>query len=194
MPTGQESRCAIRAGLLTMPAWVMFPLSLCLRRALRRSRAPSVGELDVATVAEAIPHIVWMADSSGSGDYLDSRALDLTGLTPEALSGSGWLDAVHPGDRELAGAEWADAVASGQPYLAEYRVRDRDGLYRRMQARALPIRAASGEVVRWIGTWTDVEDDRLVGDQLESSRRQVSEALALVGRIRSLGPVGVRVH
>jgi len=54
-------------------------------------------------------------------------------------------------------------------------VRDRDGHYRRMQGRARPIRAASGEVIRWIGTWTDVEDDRLLRDQLKSSQRQLSE-------------------
>jgi PAS domain S-box-containing protein len=149
-------------------------------------KSRSVSELDVA---EAIPHIVWMADSSGFGDYLTSRTLELTGLTPDGLSGSGWLDAVHPGDRERARAEWADAVASGRAYLAEYRVRDRAGLYRRMQARALPIRAVSGEVMRWIGTWTDVEDDRLVRDQLESSRRQLSEALALADAIEASAPV-----
>ena len=63
-----------------------------------KPKQTSVGELDVATVAEAIPHIVWMTDSSGFGDYLNSSALELTGLGAEALSGSGWLEAVHPGD------------------------------------------------------------------------------------------------
>ena len=150
---------------------------------------PPVDELDVATVAEAIPHIMWMADSSGSGDFLNSRALELTGLTPEALRGTGWLDTVHPGDRKLAAAAWANAVANGQPYLTEYRVRSRNGQYRRMQARALPIRAASGEVLRWVGTWTDVEDDRLVGDRSESSRRQASEALALVDAFDASAPL-----
>jgi PAS domain S-box-containing protein len=152
-------------------------------------KRPSVGELDVATVTEAIPHIVWIADSSGFGDYLNSSALKLTGLSPEELNGSGWLDAVHPGDRDLAAAQWADAVSSGQPYQAEYRVRDRDGLYRRMQARALPMRAVSGEVVRWIGTWTDVEDERLLRDQLESTQRRMSQALALVDAFEASAPL-----
>ncbi|MCW2528731.1 MAG: hypothetical protein JWM76_3591 [Pseudonocardiales bacterium] len=150
---------------------------------------PSLGELDVTTVAEAIPHIVWMADSAGFGNYLNRRALDLTGLPPEALSGSGWLDAVHPGDRKLAGTGWTEAMASAQPYQAEYRVRDREGIYRRMQTRAFPIKADSGEVVRWVGTWTDVEDDRRVGDQLGSSRREVSEVLALVDAFEASVPL-----
>jgi PAS domain S-box-containing protein len=148
-----------------------------------------VAELDAATMAEAIPHAVWMADSVGSGNYLNRLALELTGLTAEALSGSGWLDAVHPGDRSLAAGQWAESVATGQPFQVEYRVRDRDGLYRRMQARAQPIRAVSGEILRWVGTWTDVEDDRRVGDQSESSRRQVSEALALVDAFEASAPV-----
>jgi len=150
---------------------------------------PSVGALDVATMAEAIPHIVWMTDSSGAGDYLNSRALELTGLTPQDLIGSGWLQAVHPDDRERAASRWVDAVASGQPYLAEYRVQDRHGRYRRMQARALPIRAESGQILRWIGTWTDVENDRLVGDRSEVSRRQALEALALVDAFESSAPL-----
>ena len=62
-------------------------------------------------MAEAIPHIVWMTDSSGAGDYLNSRALELTGLTPEELTGSGWLNAVHPARPGAAAAAWADAVA-----------------------------------------------------------------------------------
>jgi PAS domain S-box-containing protein len=157
--------------------------------ALKTVEKSLLHELDVAAVAEAIPHIVWMADSSGFGDYLSSRALELTGLTPEALSGSGWLAAVHPDDRERAGAEWAAAVAGGQPYQTEYRVRDRDGLYRRMQGRARPIRAVSGEVMRWIGTWTDVEDDRLLRDQLKSSQRQLSQALARADAFQASAPV-----
>ena len=169
-------------------------MSNVLVKAPPRSRAakvkrPLLGELDVATVAEAIPHIVWMADSSGLGEYLNSSALELTGLSPGEFSGSGWLAAVHPGDREVAGAKWADAVASGEPYQAEYRVRDRDGLYRRMQARALPMRTASGDVVRWIGTWTDVEDERLLRDQLESTQRQMCEALALVDAFEASAPL-----
>ncbi len=140
-------------------------------------------------MAEAIPHSVWMTDSAGSADYLNCQALELTGLTPDAFSGSGWLQAVHPSDRELAATRWADAVASSQPYLAEYRVRHRDGLYRRMQARALAVRSDGGEVLRWIGTWTDVEDDRLMSDQLETSRRQVSEALALVNAFGTSAPL-----
>ena len=148
-----------------------------------------VGELCATTVAEAIPHIVWMADRSGLGDYLNRRALEFTGLTPEALAGLGWLDAIHPADRERAAAEWGDAVASGEAYLGEYRVRDRDGLYRRMQTRATPIRASTGEVSRWIGTWTDVENDRLLGDRSETSRQQVAEALALVDAFEASAPV-----
>ena len=54
-------------------------------------KKPSGVELDVTTVVDAIPHIVWMADRSGFGDYHNSRALEFTGLAPEALSGSGWL-------------------------------------------------------------------------------------------------------
>jgi PAS domain S-box-containing protein len=134
--------------------------------------------MDVTTVAEAIPHVVWMANSEGVGDYLNSRALELTGLTRETLSGSGWLEVVHPDDRELAARVWTDAVASGRLYEDEYRVRDCEGQYRRMQARALPISSKSGERIRWIGTWTDVEDDRLLRD-----RRTILKLSGASGRV-----------
>ncbi len=145
--------------------------------------------MDVTTVAEAIPHVVWMANSEGVGDYLNNRALELTGLTREMLSGSGWLEVVHPDDREVAARVWTDAVASGRLYEDEYRVRDCEGQYRRMQARALPISSESGERIRWIGTWTDVEDDRLLRDRLQSAERQASEALGLTDAFQASAPL-----
>ncbi len=67
---------------------------------------------------------------------------------------------MHPDDLEVASTRWAAALASGVSYETEFRLRRAEGLCRWHLARAMPIRANSGEITRWIGTNTDIEDQR----------------------------------
>ncbi len=161
------------------------------RRGSPRPAQPPAMDLDAAMVAEALPHTVWMADSAGNGDYVNNHAAELTGIESGPSRGFDWLEAVHPQDRDQAGAAWAAAVQTGEPFLTEYRIRQPDGRYRRTQARAQAVRAASGEVLRWIGTWTDVEEERQVGDHIEAERRLAEEALALVDAIEASAPLAI---
>ncbi|MCU1593270.1 MAG: hypothetical protein JWO12_662 [Frankiales bacterium] len=151
------------------------------------ARTP-MSDLDVQTVTQGIPHLVWVADASGAAQYFDPSAMELTGTSMADLVGDGWLDLVHPEDLELVTSQWAAALASGKPYEAEYRVRDRHGCYRRMQDRAQPV-VEGGGVVRWIGTWTDVEHDRLLRDQLEQAEHTASAALALADAFERSAPI-----
>jgi serine phosphatase RsbU (regulator of sigma subunit) len=79
-----------------------------------------------------------------------------------ALVGLGWLEDVHPADRERVRQRWLDgSVATGLPFSAEYRVVTTDGAVRTIAARALPLRSSEGRIVEWIGNSEDVTDDRL---------------------------------
>jgi len=114
------------------------------------------------TMAEAAPEIIWTADVNGMDDYFNRKCFDYTGLTFEQLRGTGWTVIVHPDDRGLCAAKWESALRTGEPYDVQYRLQGRDGTYRWFICRGNPIRDAEGEVVKWFGTCTDIEDQSRV--------------------------------
>ena len=110
--------------------------------------------------AQAVPNHVWTSSADGQLDWLNDRALDYCGMEPAALTGAGWARAVHPLDAEDAVAAWAESLRTGTQYEIEFRIRRVDGAYRWHLARAVPIKDALGDVVRWVGTNTDIDDQR----------------------------------
>ena len=111
-------------------------------------------------LADALPTMAWSTDGKGNLDYLNKRWYDFTGVEEGAHDGARWADAVHPDDREEAIAVWQASVESGEPYETEYRLRKADGEYRWTLARGLPVRNDDGEVIRWFGTNTDIQQHR----------------------------------
>jgi PAS domain S-box-containing protein len=109
-------------------------------------------------IADAMPHMVWLAGPDGGTTYHNRRILEYAGLTAGITLGTGWERLVHPDDVPVARATWLHCVGAGEPFEAEYRLRRHDGAYRRFLARANPQRDGRGGVVRWVGTSTDVED------------------------------------
>jgi PAS domain S-box-containing protein len=110
--------------------------------------------------AQAMPNQVWSADPAGQLDWFNEQVYAYSGAAPGALDGDRWTSIVHPQDVPQAAANWSAALRSGSIYEAEFRVRRADGVWRWHIARALPIHGAGGEVTRWIGTNTDIEDQR----------------------------------
>ncbi len=118
------------------------------------------------SLVTASSQIVWNANASGEvyQDMPDWRSY--TGQKLEKFVGWGWLDAVHPDDRESTAAAWAKAVEGGSLYEAEYRIRRHDGEYRNFNARGVPVLNASGAIREWIGTCTDITDRKRTEDQI----------------------------
>jgi PAS domain S-box-containing protein len=112
------------------------------------------------TFAQAVPNHVWTSPADGQLDWFNDRTLAYCGTEPEALAGAGWARAVHPLDADRAIAAWAVSLRTGAHYEIEFRIRRADGVYRWHLARALPIKDAAGAVVRWVGTNTDIDDQR----------------------------------
>jgi len=124
-------------------------------------------ELYFKTMAEAVPEIIWTADVNGMDDYFNQRCFDYTGLTFEQLQGIGWTKIIHPDDLEVCTEKWESALRTGKPYDVQYRLRGRDGTYRWFLCRANPIRDPEGDIVKWFGTCTDIEDQKLNQQILE---------------------------
>lgn len=144
-------------------------------------------------IAEWIPHIVWITDSEGSCQYFNQRGLALVGLKAGDVSGTKWLRVVHPEDVPRARAAWQTALSDGTPFEVEYRVRTVAGDYRWMVARALPVRGPNGEVVRWAGTWTDIDDLKSFQDKLGGELSGVGASLAVLDALEATAPIGISV-
>ncbi|OUL35109.1 hybrid sensor histidine kinase/response regulator [Nostoc sp. T09] len=123
-------------------------------------------------LAEAIPQLVWTADTNGEANYFNHKWCTYTGLTFEQSLGSGWVAALHPDDVQTAHEVWLNAVNNGTLYEIEYRFkRAADGSYRWQLGRGLPLKDEQGHVVKWFGTCTDIHEQK----QLQQERAHLLE-------------------
>lgn len=115
-------------------------------------------EFEWREMIATLPQIVWATDQQGFHVYFNQQWMNYTGLTLVESLGDGWNRPFHSQERALARGLWAEAIRTGDPYEIEYRLRRHDGVYRWMLGRAVPLRNESGDVVKWFGTCTDIED------------------------------------
>ncbi len=112
-------------------------------------------------LAEAMPLLVWTARPDGALDSFNRRWVDYTGMSAAQSEGWGWLDAVHPEDVQRCRAAWTAAVQEGVGSEIECRFRrSSDGSYRWHLGRSVPVRGPTGELSRWVGTLTDIDDQK----------------------------------
>lgn len=123
-------------------------------------RTARTSAANFATLAQVVPVHVWVATPEGSLDWFNDRVYQYSGYGAGTLAGSGWESTVHPDDRKSALESWRYAVEQGIPYETQFRICRADGIYRWHLVRAQAIRNDSGDVVRWIGTNTDIEDQK----------------------------------
>ena len=128
-------------------------------------------------LADSLPQLIWMTDRQGDNIYCNQRYFEYLGVTEADRPSIQWLELVHPDDLARTLAIWNHAVETGEPYLNEFRLRRKDGVFRYHLARAIPIRDDHGEIERWIGSLTDIHDQKLAEDALRKS-----EKLATAGR------------
>ena len=117
-----------------------------------------LAELQVREMIDKIPILAWSCRPDGAAEFLNQRWIDYTGLSPEEAVGWGWKAAIHPEDLGRLMTTWLGLLASGEPGQEEARLRCFDGEYRWFLFRAVPIQGKQGNIVRWYGTMTDIED------------------------------------
>ena len=162
--------------------------------------AINASEAQFRTFAQAMPNHVWTAPPSGLLDWFNDRVSEYSGRSADELRGSGWAAIVHPEDREAAGARWAHSIDTGEDYETEFRIERADGQYRWHLVRALPIRADDGRILRWIGSNTDIHDQKLAEAETARDRDRMwtlSQDLLLVcdyeGVITAVNPSATRM-
>jgi PAS domain S-box-containing protein len=129
------------------------------------------------TLADTMPQMVWSTLPDGFHDYYNARWYEFTGVPEGSTDGEGWNGMFHPDDQERAWARWRQSLTSGDPYEIEYRLRYRDGTYRWVLGRALPIRDGDGKIVRWFGTCTDIHEQKLTSEEREVISQELSHRI-----------------
>jgi len=126
------------------------------------------------SLALASAQIVWTKNAQGQ--VVDDCPMwrDFTGQRADEYAGSGWRNAVHPEDRERISKVWANAVEHGTMYQTEYRVRRRDGEYRHMAVRGVPVLEPGGRVREWISSCADITEQKRAEEQARQSQRELT--------------------
>ena len=152
---------------------------------LNRDLAQKNQELDA--IVQTAPDIIFSRNPDGSRDYISGRFYEYTGAPPDSAVGVGWLEYVHPEDKDSSLAQWLQCVESGKAYECDYRIRRSDGQYRWFRARAVPLRGGHGEIVKWYGTCSDIHDSKLLEQSIRENaielERMVESRTAALRRL-----------
>jgi PAS domain S-box-containing protein len=134
-------------------------------------------------VIDTIPTLAWCNLPDGTNEFLNKNWHEYTGLSPEESHGWGWQAAFHSEDLPALMEKWKRMLISGEPDEVEARLRRSDGVYRWFLIRAEPFRDETGEILRWYGTSTDIDDRKRAEEQLRRSEAFLAEGqrLSLTG-------------
>jgi PAS domain S-box-containing protein len=119
-------------------------------------------------LADSMPQFIWTGDPQGNLNYYNQAVFDYSGLSLEKINADGWLQIVHPDDRDLNIKKWVHSIQTGEDFLFEHRFRKNDGEYRWQLSRAIPQKNKNGEIQMWVGTSTDIQDQKTFAQKLEN--------------------------
>ncbi len=136
-------------------------------------------ERNPSLIINTMPTLAWSARPDGSADFFNQHYLDYIGLPSEKLLGWGWTVAVHPEDLSALIETWRSTMSAGKPAEGEARLRRFDGEHRWFLFRANPMRDESGEIVKWYGTNTDINDRKRAEAEVKESYLRLAEAQQL---------------
>ena len=126
------------------------------------------------TIVELIPQKVWLSGADGSIEYVNQRVLDYFACTQSEVMGWQWQQWIHPDDLAKTLECWNHALLTGGTYEFEFRLFDGTSkTYRWQLVRGLPLRESEGQIVSWFGTGTDINERKLIEEQLSSSEERL---------------------
>jgi PAS domain S-box-containing protein len=127
--------------------------------------------------------VVWVAAPDGAMKEDSPEWRWITGQSEEQYTGHGWLESIHPEDRERVERDWRECVRSGKIFDDRYRIRTKGGSYRHYDVRAVPIER-DGKIVEWVGASTDVTSQREAEEMRGRLTEQLSAAALRTARLQ----------
>lgn len=149
----------------------------------RAEEALRESKFRLQSIANLVPDLLWDSEPNGSTNWYNQRWLEYTGQSFEEAIGWGWVDAIHPDDREASARRYREAIENGEMLRQEHRIRRYDGEYRWFVANAFPLKDESGEIIKMYGAATDIHESRLMHEAMGESEelfRLVSDAVPSV--------------
>ncbi len=127
------------------------------------------------TLAETLPNMVWVTDSAGNYEYTSVQWKAYSGLDPE--DPGTWVKMIHPDEFPALSQAWAESLANQSSYKSDARLRNRDGVYLWHKIEGVPVKAESGEVIRWVGSCTNIHDQKTFSEKLSALVAERTAAL-----------------
>lgn len=131
------------------------------------------------SLADAIPQLVWRTNPDGAADFFSRAFLEYLECSSEEVLGWGWAKLIHPEDRAPTLQDWEAARESGSDITLEFRIKSPHSGYRWILPQGKPFRDRSGRVIKYYGTWTDIDD-------LKNGQRELRRALGVRDEFISL--------
>lgn len=150
------------------------------RDAAERRRTETLlreNEAQFRSLADLIPQLTWMADANGAVYWYNRRWYEFTGAEPGETEGWNWRSVHHPDHVDRASDGFFRAIRGGEPWEDTFPLRGKDGQYRWFLSRAVPVRDRDGRILRWLGTNTDVTEQRRAESRMMEAERRLQLAL-----------------
>jgi len=173
-----RSSVSIVPGTEEVPRFIMA-LSEDITEHKKAEEAILASEAKLRQVIDTIPALAWCNLPDGPNEFLSKRWHEYTGLSPDESHGWGWQASFHPEDLPPLMKRWQEMLVSGVPDEIEARIRRHDGTYRWFLIRAEPFRDESGQIVRWYGTSTDIDDRKRAEQHLQRSEAFLADGQRL---------------
>ena len=127
-------------------------------------------------LADSMPQFVWTSDPAGNLNYYNQSIFRYAGIAPEKVKMDKWLELVHPDERDENQKRWKKSIETGEDYFFEHRFRHHDGNYYWHLSMAVPQKDAKGNIQMWVGTSTDIHDQKTFTSKLEKNvEEQIQE-------------------
>lgn len=128
-------------------------------------------------LADSMPQQIWIGDTEGNLNYFNKAVFKYSGLNLEEILEKGWLDIVHPDDREENVKQWKESIKTGRDFIFEHRFRRYDGTYHWILSKAIPQLDEHGTIQRWVGASTDIQEQKMFSNELEKKVKERTQML-----------------
>ncbi len=146
------------------------------------------------TLTQSLPQLIWTTDKEGAVEFFNQQWYNYTGSKPEESLGYNWSQYLHQDDANDALEKWQHSLQTGKILSTELRVRANDGSYKWFIVTGNPIKNNEGEIIKWLGTVTDIDERKKWEETLRLSERRYSSLIQASTSIFFLSVISLKYH